>query len=101
MGDETTIQSLTDAGAIIALYLRNTDPVVDVIAQNNTDFRLELDYTSAMRDIGYWLVAKWCMKAGHPEWCDEILDEDGWPLYDDTTAPMADWFDTKLELLTS
>ncbi|MFV1970561.1 MAG: hypothetical protein ACC683_06095 [Acidimicrobiia bacterium] len=101
MGDEATKQSLTTMGTTIARYLRDVDPVVDVIARHNTAFRLELDYTSAMRDIGYWLVAKWCTMAGHPEWCDELFDEDDWPLYDDTTEPLADWFDTKLEGATS
>lgn len=100
MGDEATRQPLIETGETIARYLRNIDPVVSVIARTGTDLKLELDYTSAMQDIGYWLVAWWCNQAGHPEWCDEILDEDGWPMYDEEIEPMADWFDTKLDSLT-
>lgn len=101
MGDGVSKQTLAEAGETIGHYLRSIDPVVNVIAQTGADDKLELDYTSAMQDIAYWLVAWWCNQAGHREWCDEILDEDGWPLYDQEIEPMADWFDAKLNSLTA
>jgi hypothetical protein len=101
VGDDVARERLAEAGETVGRYLRTVDPVVDVIGQSDADWNLERDYASAMQDIGYWLVAWWCKEAGHPEWCDEILDEDGWPLYDDEIEPMAVWFATKLATLTA